>query len=67
MDMSETVIRVVKNKSNPQSEPKESIPVIAESYPTDLASTLQYGQGFGDLKLLQFAREHVKVVPPRCR
>jgi hypothetical protein len=35
--------------------------ITAESYPTDLSSTLQYGQGFGDLKLLQFAKEHVKV------
>jgi len=55
-----TTIRVVKNR-NRTNIPSTSESIVAESYPTDLASTLQYGQGFGDLKLLQYAKEHVKV------
>ena len=53
-------IRVVKNR-NRTNNPSTSEVVVAETYSTDLASTLQYGQGFGDLKLREFAREHIKV------
>lgn len=37
--------------------------IVSEKYPTDLATTLQYAQGFGDIAMRQWAKEHVKVLP----
>ena len=36
--------------------------IVSEKYPTDLATTLQYAQGFGDIAMRQWAKEHVKVL-----
>ena len=37
-------------------------PIVAKMYPTDMATTLQYAQGYGDIALRQYAREHIQVV-----
>jgi hypothetical protein len=54
-----STIRIVKNKKN--ITPVVGKPIVTETYPTDLATTLQYAQGFGDIALREFAREHIKV------
>lgn len=56
-----STIRIVKNKNNVGAA-SGAEPIIGKSYPTDLATTLQYAQGFGDVALRQFAREHIKVI-----
>lgn len=55
-----STIRIVKNKKN-ITPPVVGKPIVIETYPTDLATTLQYAQGFGDIALREFAREHIKV------
>jgi hypothetical protein len=50
----------VKNKNSLSTASGEEV-IIAKTYPTDLSTTLQYAQGFGDIALREFAREHVKV------
>ena len=55
-----STIRIVKNKARLAPSIADE-PIVAETYPTDLATTLQYAQGFGDVKLREFAREHIKV------
>ena len=57
-----STIRIVKNKNNVTGV-SGAEPIIGKEYPTDLATTLQYAQGFGDVALRQFAKEHIKVVP----
>lgn len=56
-----STIRILKTQSYGQQMAVEQ-PIIAKMYPTSLATTLQYAQGFGDVALRQFVREHVKVV-----
>jgi hypothetical protein len=56
-----STIRIVKNQ-NFVGAVSEAEPIIEKEYPTDLATTLQYAQGFGDVALGQFAREHIKVI-----
>jgi hypothetical protein len=56
-----STIRIVKNQDHLNTQSGDP-PIVAKTYPTDLATTLQYAQGFGDDALRQFAREHIKVV-----
>ena len=59
---SASTIRIVKNKDSfIPTLGVESI--IAETSPTGLATMLQYSQGFGNVALRQFAKEHIKVSP----
>ena len=54
-------IRIVKTAN--QITPAAAVnPIVSQSYPTDLAATLQYAQGFGDIALRKFAREHIQVL-----
>jgi hypothetical protein len=55
-----STIRIVKNKARLVPSVADA-PIVADTYPTDLATTLQYAQGFGDVELREFAREHIKV------
>ena len=57
-----STIRVPKD-SDPRTFPSSDTPTVSKTYPTDLSKTLQYGQGYGDNQLREFAREHIKV---RC-
>jgi hypothetical protein len=57
-----STIRIVKNK-NKVTGVSGVEPIIGKEYPSDLATTLQYAQGFGDVALRQFAKEHIEVVP----
>jgi len=40
--------------------------ISKQTYPTDLSVTLQYAQGFGDVELRRWAKEHIQMVhrPP---
>ena len=50
------------NRVNGGNAVKKDEVVVSEKYPTDLATTLQYAQGFGDIAMRQWAKEHVKVL-----
>lgn len=70
-----STIRIIKNKNHIPSQMngvtgkdggngvKQDEVVISETYPTDLSTTLQYAQGFGDVAMRQWAKEHIKVLP----
>jgi hypothetical protein len=55
-----TTLRIVKDRINYKS-PLNDQGVLSKTFPGDLASTLQYAQGFGDPSLRQWAKEHVRV------
>jgi hypothetical protein len=57
-----TTIRIVKNKSR-LSDSLGDAAVVAETYPTDLSTTLQYSQGNGNAALRQFVKQHINVSP----
>lgn len=69
-----TTLRIVKsplpNSSIDGTITNDVIPktdrISKESYPTDLSVTLQYAQGFGDVELRKWAKEHIQMVhkPP---
>ena len=54
-------VRIVKNADS-LVEPWIEDPILPESHAADLASTLQYTQGFGNLGLRNFAKEHIQVL-----
>jgi hypothetical protein len=57
-----STIRILKNPNI--AEPSSSdATILSKMHPTDLSKTLQYGQGYGDSQLREWAREHVKVEP----
>jgi len=70
-----STIRIIKNKNHIPVQMngvngkdggngvKQDEVVISETYPTDLSTTLQYAQGFGDVAMRQWAKEHIKVLP----
>ena len=51
----------VPTDPGPRTFPSCDTPTVSKTYPTDLSKTLQYGQGYGDNQLREFAREHIKV------
>jgi aromatic amino acid aminotransferase I / 2-aminoadipate transaminase len=69
-----STIRIIKNKNNiPSSSSgvngvngtngvRQDEVVVSKQYPTDLSTTLQYAQGFGDIAMRQWAKEHIKVL-----
>jgi len=52
-----------ENGGNAVNGVKQDEVVISKTYPTDLSTTLQYAQGFGDVAMRQWAKEHIKVLP----
>ena len=57
-----TTLRIVKNKDNVITTSGVE-PLIAKPYPMDMATTLQYGQGNGNVAFLEFVKQHIKVAP----
>jgi len=57
-----STIRIVKDRNNINSVWKDEA-ILSKTYPTDLATTLQYAQGFGDVAFRAWAKEHIKVEP----
>lgn len=55
-----TTLRIVKRKDN-LTAPSGEEPLLAKHYPTDLAATLQYAQGYGDVFVREFMKEHIRV------
>ena len=55
-----STIRIVKDR-NKISSLVNNQAILSKTYPTDLATTLQYAQGFGDVTFRAWAKEHVKV------
>lgn len=57
-----TTIRIVKNKDRLDFASGNAV-AVSKTYPTDLSTTLQYAQGYGDAALRQFAKQHINVGP----
>ena len=55
-----STIRIVKDRNNLHSLLNDQA-ILSKTYPADLATTLQYAQGFGDVTFRAWAKEHVKV------
>jgi hypothetical protein len=55
-----STIRIVKDRNNLHSLLNDQA-ILSKTYPADLATTLQYAQGFGDVTFRAWAKEHIKV------
>ena len=55
-----STIRIVKDRNNLHSLLNDQA-ILSKTYPADLATTLQYAQGYGDVTFCAWAKEHVKV------
>jgi hypothetical protein len=55
-----STIRIPKDPNTAELSSSDA-PIVLKTYPTDLSKTLQYGQGYGDNQLREWAKEHVKV------
>jgi hypothetical protein len=55
-----STIRILKDRNNLHSLLNDQA-ILSKTYPADLATTLQYAQGYGDVTFRSWAKEHVKV------
>jgi len=55
-----STIRIVKDRNNLHSQLNDQA-ILSKTYPADLATTLQYAQGYGDVTFRAWTKEHVKV------